>query len=278
LAKPMNVRLWKEVGFFVLCWVLVAAGVTVLWKYPHDWPQHELAISVSHALVVAGILGLTVDRFVKYRLLKEVATDVSKYLIGYELPKEVQDRIHDIMATAIVRFNYEQRYRLFEDNDGEIKAEVQLSYDVENWSGTPRSYTPELYFDKHERATIVEVGCHTTDGKAQFFLTGEALRPFIREDTDSLRASGDHVAIQPRSTGVRYRVFQKYFLKPSVPLDITAFGKPTIGVTVIVDHPETLRCRLVAMAPTTVHIGNRWELRQLFMPGEHITLKWEKLH
>jgi hypothetical protein len=274
----MNARLWKKVSFLVLSCALVLAGVGVLWMYPHDWPQRELAVSVSHALMVAGILALTVDRYVKHRLLKELATDVSKYLIGYELPREVQDRIHDIMATSVIRFNYEQRYRLFEDTDGEIKAEVQLSYDVENWSGTPRWYTPELHFGKHERATVVEVGCHTTDTEAQFLLSGGALRPYIREDGDSLRLSGRDIAIQPRSRGVKYRIFQKYFLKPPVPLDITAFAKPTIGVTVIVDHPENLRCSLEAMAPTTIQIGTRWELRQLFMPGEHITLKWEKLH
>ena len=40
-----------------------------------------------------GLLAFTVDLYLKTRLLKEVAGDVSKFLVGYSLPAEVRERI-----------------------------------------------------------------------------------------------------------------------------------------------------------------------------------------
>jgi len=93
--------------FRAVCALLFAVGCLIIWLYPRNWPVPELAVSVAHALVIAGILALTVDGYLKARLLKEVMQDTAKYLIGYELPAEIQDRIHEIMGTALVRHNCE---------------------------------------------------------------------------------------------------------------------------------------------------------------------------
>jgi hypothetical protein len=260
--------------FYGTCTGLIVAGLVVIWTYPHGWPQRELLVSVAQALIIAGILALTVDRFIKERLLRELTRDVSQYLIGYELPKEIQDRIHDIMGTALVRHNYQQRYRLAADA-GQVRAEVELTWEIVNYSSTPRMYAPALYFDRNERPDIQEISCHSTDKSAAFTMTGDKVKKRIEHDGDSVKVRAKDIWIQPRSSGISYRIFEHYVVTPSVPFDITAMAMPTIGVMVLIQRPEGLKTRVEAIAKPTIDEGDRWECRQLFMPGEHITLKWE---
>ena len=49
--------------------------------------------SLGDALIIASVLAFTVDFYLKERVLREVSSDVSKYLVGYRLPEEVQNRI-----------------------------------------------------------------------------------------------------------------------------------------------------------------------------------------
>ncbi|MBI1898247.1 MAG: hypothetical protein HYS04_17195 [Acidobacteria bacterium] len=265
-------RSWR---FYTVCTLLIVSGIVVIWGYPNEWRQHELAVAVAHALLIAGILALTVDRFVKERVLKEVTTDVSKYLIGYALPKEIQDRIHDVMGTALVRHNYEHRYRLSFTGSGDVRADVQLEWDVVNYSSTPREYSARLHFDRNERPEILEISCYTPDNNAAFTLTGDELRKRLENEGDCIKADAKPIWILPRSAGIRYRIFERYSVTPSVPLNINAMGMPTIGVLILVERPEGLQTRIEAMAKATIDKGDRWECSQLFMPGEHFTLKWE---
>lgn len=260
--------------FYCTCTGLIVAGLGVIWTYPHDWPQRDLLVSVAHAFIIAGILSLTVDQFVKERLLRELTKDVSYYLIGYELPNEIRDRIHDIMGTALVRHDYQQRYRLAADGS-QVRAEVELTWEIVNYSSTPRTYVPGLYFDRNERPDIQGLSCHSIDKAAAFTMTGDKLKKRIEYDGDSVKVKAKDIRIQPRSSGIKYRIFMRYAVTPSVPLDITAMAMPTIGVMVLIQRPEGLRTRIEAMTTATVDEGDRWECRQLFMPGEHFTLKWE---
>src|SRR5437870_4022226 len=72
--------------------------------------KRELLRGFGEALLIAGFIAATVDQYVKRRLLWETSHDISKYLIGYNLPPEIQDQIRELMGTAIIRQGFEQRY------------------------------------------------------------------------------------------------------------------------------------------------------------------------
>src|SRR5438874_10810139 len=52
----------------------------------------------------------------------------------------------------------------------------------------------------------------------------------------------------------------------------TTLFRSTIGVTVTIEHPQTLE---VAAAQTPAHEGNVWRYERLFMPGDHISIRWK---
>jgi hypothetical protein len=263
--------------FGVVCALLFAGGVAFIRLYPREWPLRETMVFVAHALVVASVLALSVDVYLKARLLKEVMRHTARYLIGYELPAEIQDRIHEIMGTALVRHRYEQRCRLTRLETGQVKVDVDVTWDMLNYSGTPCGYAPPLHFHKYENPEFAEICCETMDSQAAFALSGEGLRRHIQDAEDFITVKVKKISIQPRSAGIKYRIRVRYSVAPDVPLYFTAMAMPTIGVLVRVEAPEALKPRIVAMAKETLHQGNCWEWRQLFMPGEHFTLRWEQL-
>jgi len=159
----------------------------------------------------------------------------------------------------------------------QVKAEIEVTWDTVNYSATPRTYAPALYFHKCENPEITEISCETTDAKAAFALSGEALRRRVQDAEDSITAKGKEISILPRSLGINYRIRLRYSVTPDVPLYITVMAMPTIDLLVRVEAPEGLKPRVVSMAKETFHQGNTWEWRQLFMPGEHFALKWELL-
>jgi len=152
--------------------------------------------------MIAGLLALTVDRFVKERLLQEITRDVSKYLIGYQLPDKIQDKIHELMATSIIRTRFEQRYRLVPLENGMMRVEAEMSYDLENFSSSEQRYTPHLWFRKHENATVIDFGCHSNDSGSHFHQTRQDIA--MNEGEDVVRYGNKVIVVQPRGSGITY--------------------------------------------------------------------------
>jgi hypothetical protein len=84
----MNRRNTILFWFFVVAQLLVGAW---LLYHPILWARSFFE-ALADALIIAGLLAVTVDLYLKTRLLKEVAGDVSKFFVGYSLPAEVRDQ------------------------------------------------------------------------------------------------------------------------------------------------------------------------------------------
>ena len=98
-------------------------------------------------MLVAGILGITVDRYAKNRLVREASKDVQHYLIGYRLPPEIQNAIKQKMETSIVRHDWEQKFDLQKADGGHVRIKIDLSYRVENYSSVAVEFNPKLDVD-----------------------------------------------------------------------------------------------------------------------------------
>src|SRR5207244_12547597 len=101
-------------------------------------------------------------------------------------------------------------------------------------------------------------------------------RPALNATEDEpfvLQGLADPVKIQPASKGFSYRFGGKCAVSyPAAFYYAQHFAYPTIGVTVTIEHPQTLE---VAAAQTPAHEGNVWRYERLFMPGDHISIRWK---
>jgi hypothetical protein len=249
---------------------VVGIGATVLSNFHEYEVTRELVRALGEALLIAGFIAVTVDQYVKKRLLWETSHDIAKYLIGYNLPPEVQDQIHLLMGTALVRRDFRHTY-MFEEVDGRIKLTVRGEYKIENCSNTDQPYTPHLDFEKHEEAVLIEFRCDSADENARDLKGPEA------QESDGQKPivnfSLKEIKVQPVRRGITYNVSYKFFrlVKPA-DSDLIAFHGPTIGVTISAECPN----RLVfdGGGDATIKTTNRWEYTSIFLKGQHLHPRW----
>lgn len=229
-------------------WVLWAVltslfGLGVVGIYvAHGYPRLDYLRPFGEAFLISALLGATVDRYVKQRLLRETSKDVAKYLIGYDLPKEIQDKIHELMGISIVREGCEVRYKLYPPKDGHVLIEEEWSFNLINYSNTSKEYVHAIAVEKHDNPEFLELRCHTDDTKAAYCWEREKLQAQVSESEPGvLLCVGKKLKILPRTDGFKYLVSSKYRITvPQEASDIINFFGPAVGITVMADCPPEL--------------------------------------
>src|SRR6266566_763165 len=72
----------RETGFWLITITALALGCFCIFASFHwGFQGQELVRSFGEALFIAGFIAITVDRYMKWKMLHEVSEDVSKFLI-----------------------------------------------------------------------------------------------------------------------------------------------------------------------------------------------------
>jgi hypothetical protein len=235
--------------------------------------------SLSDALIIASILAFTVDVYLKERVLREVSTDVAKYLVGYRLPEEVQNRIRSLLQTRWIRRNCSVRLRLTEipARAGYVRIEMVVSKDVENITTEVESFQDRYTYERHLPERILEIRCDSADVSAQYQIVGPGIAVEKDDEPGVMQALGVEVKIPPvhEALGRYYRFMVRYEAEyPDNYSDILSFELPTMSVVFETEHPPGFR---LSATPPDVSTPNRWEYQRLFLPGEHIRYRWERV-
>jgi hypothetical protein len=257
---------------------LLALGIMLLFiQLPYV--DQAFTHSLGDALIIASVLAFTVDFYLKERVLREVSSDVSKYLVGYRLPEEVQNRIRSLLQTRWIRRNCSVRLRLTEvpAKPGYVRIEMVISKDLENITTGEESFQDKYMHEKHLPETILEMRCDSADIGAQYQIVGPGLAKEKTDEPGVMQAVGNEIKIPPvhEALGRYYRFTVRYeaeYLDNYS--DILSFDLPTIGVVFEAECPPAFR---VSVTPADVTTPNRWEYRKLFLPGEHIRYRWERV-
>lgn len=279
MALQAKTKDWiGKVAVPVILLLIAAAGVFFVY-HPLLNLEFEFTRSIGHALIIAGILGLTVDVYAKTRLLREASRDIGKFLIGYPLPKEVQSRLAENLNQKFVRRNMELRYEILPhptDQD-KIRLMVGASFDLENITTLTQPYRQFLWFEKHTCPSVLEMSCTSSDRKATY-----KLRPTKEKALEKEIAAGEVKAfakkIKLRShhydADTKYKIGVKYSL--ALPKDYNEYffmGGVTIGVTVEANYPEHFEF----FCPySEIKNENVWEHKKVFLPGEQMVVRWRE--
>jgi len=60
------------------------------------------------------------------------------------LPAKLQAHIREITKTSIVREQFQKTYSFQQPHDGRITLDMEISFEVKNFSDTTLAYAPEL--------------------------------------------------------------------------------------------------------------------------------------
>jgi len=235
----------------------------------------ELSHSLGDALVIAAVLSLTVDQYVKWRVLREVTSDISKYLIGYRLPEQLQDRIRNIMQTKWILRNYQVRIRINRQGVNRLEADVTISECVQNITSETQEYDDSIIFSKLEKKRVTEFRCDCGNEESNYHLNETRIRQ--DEEQGQVRHGAKKVKIPPVAETERDFQFSKRYTVPHsyASREVLTFREATIGATVhVTDCPDDLKFYLVPSPDQETH--HRWTYNRLFLPGEQIIIQWER--
>jgi hypothetical protein len=267
----------------ILIGLAVLGGILVRVHVPNL--DNHFTEAVGHALIVAAILGLTVDFFVKTRMVREISQDTFKYLVGHRLPDEIKDKIQEVVETKIVRSNWRFNYHIQPNGDGRIRLVTDLEYSVENISNRPLEYEQAIFLGKYTEPKFIELRCDSSEGEPCYCLNEE----YLSEQLETRQYSGkewtaevvgNKMMLKPKKKypNVKYVFGAKYQqMFPENGGDIFEFGSldiptTTIGVTITASYPNEFEFR----ASTKEANKDRWEFGKVFLPGEFVGFWWRK--
>lgn len=141
-AKRGNLKFW------VLTLGLLLLGFAGIAAHNLHWlgdPWGILAGGLGEALVIAALLGVTVDQHVKRELAHEVAQDVAAAVAGSDAPEEIRQSIKaSFKPELLIRRNHRHRYKIekIPQEPGFVKVTSVIDYEVLNYSREPYEDSP----------------------------------------------------------------------------------------------------------------------------------------
>jgi hypothetical protein len=218
---------------------LFAAGLLLFFQpWAHWWPPHvELVERFGEALIIASILGATVDLYAKRHLLNEMSRDVFVHIFGHALPVELRARIDKMVRIDLVRRDFRVHYRLCALEGERVRLEVSFDYKLINLSHGPIEHIPRLFLEKQDNPSVIEFRCDCEEDEASRFCHAAGLGVTVGDKTGEpgvLQATAKSIKVRP---GISYPISARYTVEfPEDGTDIFCFAYPTMEVIVTVDE------------------------------------------
>src|SRR3989454_3396379 len=262
---------------FVLLMVLILlAGtwLTTAFKLPPK--VVEYARPLGDALIIAALLALFVDRFVKERLIQEIVSNTWQYVTGHPVPTELSQYVHDAMEPRIIRRNLFTKYD-FEINEGKkLVVQVEINYVIENYGINEEPYELWIEEEKRKNPVFELISFKEDPGGVQVEAThGNKL--VVTESGGVVKAGVEgtrSVKVQPRGKKCTYAVKLKYHLD-NAPLnddDVLAFSGPTITAGVEVGTlPKSIS---FCVTPGDLTEKKKWTFNRVFLKEQHLHVRW----
>ena len=92
--------------------------------------------------MIAAILAFTVDRFVKEHFIYDVSKDVFHYIIGYDVPVEVKERIKELLHIAVIASNRVISIKIEPKSKTRVSVRFNTQWKIKNLTRTAQLYTP----------------------------------------------------------------------------------------------------------------------------------------
>lgn len=281
------------------CTVLggVAAGLAEYYgtKYYLGW-----LAGIGEGLVVAGVLAVTVDWYLKEHLTTAVIRNVSPYLMGADLPEVLKDEIHALCVTEVIRRDLELDF-IFTELPGEpdfVVVTTKVQYRFDNLSDEPQRVELVCSVTKPYRAPADFIQIETVGGigfaddigsVVNFEERGTAASGDLGQDEGndgiarSRRWSRD-VLVPPKSHAATTRFWSTtHQILPAEFQDAFISVMPTIGKTVRATYPDSMSV-FVQFGHRLYHTAHAvpltrpdsWRLEKAF-PGRSTTMiEWRK--
>jgi len=292
----------SSILFYALLVAVGLLGLAMIYcpdVFTHYLPSIRDAVfeELGKALLIASILALSVDLYVKQRLLTDFVRDVSPYIEGIGLPRGFQEEIRHIRTIELHRLHYILTYTLQWTPDPKyLSVEVFVTYDVVNDSGRsqifPHRFSADVEYPFIAQPQILLAGSKGGTPEYELFKDGTEkndIAPCLTSDAGSL-AFYKAVSIPPtHSENDRCKFWgRKSSVSAEHGFDVMYLTMPTLDPEVRVDYPDDLevtvyfghryqdsmRHAIVKDHPTR---PRRWQLQAGCLTWQAITVSWNRV-
>jgi hypothetical protein len=214
---------------------LLLSGLIGIYTLKRDSPFH----SIFEAIVVAGVIVAFVDPIMKWRLLSEFAKDLFPYMMGFELPQKIQERLRDMISiTKLYRQDMTMHLRFCLTGTHEVKIHFVTKFQLVNPTSSKIKYTHHLTFEEAEQLQSLTVTL-PHHSPCEIKVDDEER---LYDDSGDYPYSSEAIEIEPDGTCRPYCFSSEYLLKNrTLGFHLQRFGQPTIGFKLTLEEcPDEL--------------------------------------
>lgn len=276
----MKVANKEELGFWGLAVSVLVLGVALIVVRPQEGARRSL----GDALIIAAVLAITVDKYLKRRLVRELAHNVFHFLIGYDLPPEARDRIREIVTkSTLIRRDSELNYRIEVVPGDPEKVRVQLTstFSLDNITSEELTYRFRTATACSARSgRFVRLWCHSRQSGAVYEYPPPELKMDGPDDEGNYWISGKEVKIPPRNfeKDLRFEIGCRYESVSEHRSDTEnyEFMYPTLRVRVKIEYPEDEFTVVPVPKPSAMFGKFEWTYDRFFVSGEQVAIRWTR--
>lgn len=263
-----------ELKLWALAVILVVVGFD-LTKRGHLWKP------AGEALIIAGALAVTVDRYVKLRLRAEIAEDVFFAALGVHLPIELKEEMLAIREYKLVRRNLRVVYTLSPHEDpGLVNCEIDTAFDMQNFTHRKQEFNHVLSVADapsgaaNVAAPVLSVKGESEPGVIAYEYTD---RDIVLTVSVHSRDFAQTIHIPAKKSG-RFSSKSQHIL-PAEWEDPFILAEPTINVVVTIVAPPEISNHVIfdhRFGNDVRPKGNEWALNEAFLPNTLFRVVWRR--
>jgi hypothetical protein len=234
----------------------------------------DLFVTGGESLLIAALLGLTVDVFFK----RELVRDAFSASFGYCLPEAIRAEARWILGQQLICISHDQHFKLREHPGSErLRLEVEVWRKITNVGDRRVQYAPSFGVDEwfHDEPSAIETVEAFRGEKRISQLSADEAKATAPVKNGCITRVADELWLEPGET------IALHYLAHETRLRSEAYSQtimqPTTQPTISVDCDRGVDLNF------DVHFGNRgsvlkmgshWHLQATLLPYQVITLRW----
>lgn len=243
----------------------------------------DLVNKVGDACIIAGLLGIIVDRGLKTQFIQEVVKAASPNLIGQHLPDPIREELLKYFQIKLIRPDWDIEYEvtLIDQSPDYVRVTSRIQGIVLNCGSETEEFALITSIDPSPKAApgkaqITRVSANPESGPGGFDEFPPDNAKLLQRDGTIL--FNKSVSIPP---GGRYKtVFESIEYRPISAMMPLFNGTPVVKATLRIRYPKDL-LEIVVSTGTRTNLpsestlwGDEWEISTALLPDQCIVANW----
>jgi hypothetical protein len=257
---------WREwVGKWigrVIGIMLVVLGLLGLWRC-----KGEFLRSLSDASLVAGILTITVDPFLKRRFAREVGEDIFHHLLGIDLPIEIRETLRDFLQkNRHYRKDVAISAHVKRHGDGVL---VEVKMDATVVAAADTIYRQYFAGELSQKSYLKEVGVTCPFNPKRSYAEKDVKLELKKDEPGVFQWLGKKFSLYKNQS---LRSHFHYTVEKGLrDFYVMYFGASVINPTLRVSADEDL---VISASKASQQNGDEYCYKKVFIEGDHINIRW----